>query len=111
MDLSWCIMCDSRIPDEMTMANSSLYCSQECRLKDEHGHTTTTTKAEQMKPPILKSWMTKKSTAKHHFYRTNAPSTVYPWVPNHRKRRGSAVLQARRCSQPNALYPTTNLIR
>ncbi|OBZ83682.1 hypothetical protein A0J61_08266 [Choanephora cucurbitarum] len=92
MDLSWCIICDSRIPDEWMMANNSLYCSQECRQKDD------------VKTETLKPWMTRKSTARHHLYRTVAPTTAYPWVPLYRKRRGSAVL---RC----IVQPSSHLIR
>ncbi|KAI8351819.1 hypothetical protein EDC96DRAFT_518554 [Choanephora cucurbitarum] len=99
MDLSWCIICDNRIPDEWIVANNSLYCSQECRQKDD-------VKTEIK--PILKTWMTRKSTARHHLYRTVAPTTVYPWVPLYRKRRGSAVL---RCNQPTVVQPSSHLIR
>ncbi|KAI8073455.1 uncharacterized protein B0P05DRAFT_548594, partial [Gilbertella persicaria] len=90
MDLSWCIMCDNRIvDDELSMADdNSLYCSQECKLKDEQATTK----------PTLKSWMTKKSTAKHHFYRTSAPTSTYPWIPLYQKRRSS--IQSKRCTQP-----------
>lgn len=77
MDLSWCIICDKRIEDD-----NVLYCSSECELKDQNMFLANNSSTIPKQPPVLKSWMLKKSSTAKHVLST--PS--YPWIPLYRKR-------------------------
>ncbi|CAO3615133.1 unnamed protein product [Cunninghamella blakesleeana] len=48
MDLSWCIICENHIDDNMI--ESSLYCSESCRNKDQTNHMMMPTSSEQQQP-------------------------------------------------------------
>ncbi|KAG1080356.1 hypothetical protein G6F42_023383 [Rhizopus arrhizus] len=90
MDLSWCIMCDKRIMDdnEALSMTDSLYCSEECKLKD----TSKSTLDTSSRPAVAKKPM-----------RHTIPSTNYPWIPCYNKRRHNYYLapnQIKRCSSP-----------
>ncbi|CAO3606600.1 unnamed protein product [Mucor fragilis] len=92
MDLSWCIMCDKRIMDdsEFLSKTGSLYCSEDCKLKD----TSKPTLETSARPAI-----TKKSAKRA------TPLTHYPWIPCYSKRRHNYYLaanQIKRCSSPAA---------
>lgn len=120
MDLNWCVICDQhvdeavsisdyRLPGSITTStnsyplqlDSSLYCSDICRQKDQKNATTVNlstspsssltlnTANRMMKTPFLISRLAKKPTA------VTLNTTSYPWVPLYRKRHGIAV--ARRC--------------
>ncbi|KAH8547619.1 hypothetical protein BGW37DRAFT_470850 [Umbelopsis sp. PMI_123] len=103
MDLNWCVICDQHVDEAL---DSSLYCSEACRLKDQKNATTfnlstspsstlnLNTASRLMKTPLLISRLTKKPTA------VAQNTTSYPWVPLYRKRHGIAV--ARRCT-PNTV--------
>lgn len=121
MDLNWCVICDQHVEEAVStlivsrdydgirlinhvpsQLESSLYCSESCKMKDQKNATTfnlssspsstlnLNTASRLMKTPALISRLAKKPAAA-------APSTTsYPWVPMYRKRHGIAV--ARRCT-------------
>ncbi|GAN07252.1 hypothetical protein MAM1_0154c06747 [Mucor ambiguus] len=95
MDLSWCIMCDKRIVDdsESSSKTDSLYCSEDCKLKDT-GKSTLETSAK----PLVQKKSVKRTT----------PSPHYPWIPCYNKKRHNYYLaanQIKRCPSP-AVQPT-----
>ncbi|KAL9553163.1 hypothetical protein MBANPS3_003413 [Mucor bainieri] len=96
MDLSWCIMCDKRIMEdsESLSKTDSLYCSEDCKLKD-----TSKATLETFARPVVQKKSVKRAT----------PSTHYPWIPCYNKRRHNYYLtanQIKRCSSPAAAQPT-----
>ncbi|KAI8374629.1 uncharacterized protein BYT42DRAFT_499104 [Radiomyces spectabilis] len=108
MDLSWCIICDNRIDDNV-MSDSSLYCSNSCRVSDQSQHQaqaassppatnsfTSFLKVQSPKPIIKTGSLRSK--------RPTAPSNAYPWIPLYRRRHG--VLVARRCQPVVSSSPT-----
>ncbi|KAI9288286.1 hypothetical protein BC943DRAFT_318151 [Umbelopsis sp. AD052] len=117
MDLNWCVICDQHVDEAVSFnqhpssiltatnpylqLDSSLYCSDSCRVKDQKNENTVNlstspstslhlnTANRMMKTPFLISRLAKKPVA------AALSTTSYPWVPLYRKRHGIAV--ARRC--------------
>ncbi|KAG1469449.1 hypothetical protein G6F56_003252 [Rhizopus delemar] len=97
MDLNWCIICDNRVDDVLN--DSSLYCSESCKLKDQMTSISNQLYLnQQQKKPVVKAAPLKSK-------RLAAPSTSYPWVPLYRRRRG--VVVSKRCQPVVASSPTT----
>ncbi|EIE82812.1 hypothetical protein G6F46_010515 [Rhizopus delemar] len=97
MDLNWCIICDNRVDDVLN--ESSLYCSESCKLKDQMTSISNQLYLnQQQKKPTVKVTPLKSK-------RPNAPSTSYPWVPLYRRRRG--VVVSKRCQPVVASSLTT----
>ncbi|KAF1796050.1 hypothetical protein FB192DRAFT_1406640 [Mucor lusitanicus] len=100
MDLSWCIMCDKRIMDDsesLSKTADSLYCSEDCKLKDTSSKLTWETSAR----PVVH---------KKSLKRAAPSSTHYPWIPCYNKRRHNYYLatnQIKRCSSPAAAAQPT----
>lgn len=80
---------------------NSLYCSQDCKLKD-----NTLIEEEEEKPMIAKPSPSIKSTSikkpKHLQYKSTS-TTTYPWIPLYRKRHHNNILfnTAKRYCQPS----------
>ncbi|ORE10028.1 hypothetical protein BCV72DRAFT_43611 [Rhizopus microsporus var. microsporus] len=99
MDLNWCIICDNRVDDVLN--ESSLYCSESCKLKDQMTSITNQIYLNQQQKKLT----VKPTVIPAKTKRPVAPSTSYPWVPLYRRRRG--VVVSKRCQPIVASSPTT----
>ncbi|KAI8886690.1 hypothetical protein K501DRAFT_269657 [Backusella circina FSU 941] len=102
MDLSWCIICDNRVDDFLN--ESSLYCSESCKLKDQMTSITNQLCQQQQLQAKKSAPVTKPAALRTK--RSNAPSTSYPWIPLYRRRRG-VVVSTKRCQPVVASSLTT----
>ncbi|KAI8981959.1 hypothetical protein BDF20DRAFT_443542 [Mycotypha africana] len=105
MDLSWCIICDNRIDDVLN--DSSLYCSESCKLKDQMASVTNqlvhNNQQSSQQQQALKKTLTKVNSIRNK--RSTAPSASYPWIPLYRRRRVAVV--SKRCQPVVASSLTT----
>lgn len=108
MDLSWCIICDNRVDDVLVnfflnlnytlvltlyQNDSSLYCSDSCRIKDRMSSIThqLNMNYQQQKKTVAKPNVSTMLRSK----RSSTLSTSYPWVPLYRRRH--SVVMSKRC--------------